>query len=188
MPLRAFVAFEAPADVRGAMEQLRDRLKESGADVRWEPKEKFHATIKFLGNVDEKLLPSVMSEIERVTNDFSSFDVTYGDLGCFPSVKRPRVIWIGCMNTDGQLSSLKNSLDDRLRKLGFEKEERDFHPHITLGRVKSNRGLDHLTPVLQSATFHPHPSLCNTILLMKSTLKPQGSEYSVVRAYALKGR
>lgn len=185
MAIRSFISFETPDEIRDRMFEFQSNLRESGADGRWEPKEKFHATIKFLGNVDENQLPTIISTIEQTVKQFNSFEITYLQLGCFPNLNRPRVIWIGCENRDGTLAILKNSLDDMLLQYGFEREEREFHPHVTLGRVKSGKGLNNLTPLLQSLTFEPSRFQCREILLMKSVLKPQGSVYSVLHKFLL---
>jgi 2'-5' RNA ligase len=185
MKHRLFIAVDTPAEIRVKMAELQSKLRESGADVRWEPQEKFHATVKFLGNVEESLLPKIISTIEQSTSAFSRFIITYSRLGCFPHVHRPRVIWIGCENTDGTLKQIKETLDTLLLPFGFEREEREFHPHITIGRVKSMKNIKSLIPILQSLTFEPHTSTCKEILLMKSVLKTQGSEYSMIHAFLL---
>lgn len=185
MSIRAFISIDTSEVVRCVMLEVQSKLSQSGADVRWEPKEKFHATIKFLGNIGETLLAPVITTIEQSMKSFSAFEVTYAHLGCFPSSKRPRVIWFGCENRDGTLTRIKGTLDDALQIYGFEKENRPFHPHITIGRVKSLQGIKTLTPILESITFQPYSSPCNEILLMKSVLKPHGSEYSVVQSFPL---
>lgn len=185
MSVRSFVALDTPEAVRIAILDVQSRLKLSGADVRWEPPEKFHATIKFLGNVDEALLPAVVMAIQQSLKSFHAFEVAYTHLGCFPSMKRPRIIWAGCANIDGTLRRTKEALDHALLTYGFEEEERDFHPHITLGRVRNPKALKNLIPTMESLTFEPHPFRCGEILLMKSTLKAQGSEYSRIYSFSL---
>ncbi len=185
MSVRSFIAIDTPEAVRIAILDVQAMLKLSGADVRWEPPEKFHATIKFLGNVDEILLPKVVMAIQESLKSFQTFEVAYTHLGCFPSVKWPRVIWLGCVNIDSTLRRAKEALDHALLTYGFEEEEREFHPHITLGRVRNPKALKNLIPTMESLTFEPHPFRCNEILLMKSTLKPQGSEYSRIHSFTL---
>lgn len=169
------------------MAELQAQLKESGADARWEPMEKFHATIKFLGNVEEQILPKLISTIEHSLKEFSPFTLTFSGLGCFPHPDRPRVIWIGCQNVDGVLQRIKETLDSVLLPFGVEREDRPFHPHVTLGRVKSMKNVRLLIPTLQSLTFNSTAIECRGIMLMKSTLKPQGSEYSLIHTFELTG-
>lgn len=185
MAIRSFIAIETPPHVRNAMAEVQAQLKTSNADVRWESNEKLHATIKFLGNFDESTLPSLIKTIEQLTKTTHPFEVTFMHIGCFPSINRPRVIWVGCENRDGTLLNLKHNLDSALQSFGFEIENQEFHPHVTVGRVKSLRGIKALIPMLQTITFVPYSVPCNEILLMKSALKPQGSEYSVIRRFLL---
>lgn len=187
MAIRSFIAIDTPLTIREQMAELQSKLKETGADVRWEPIEKFHATIKFLGNVDEKSLPKMITTIDHALKEFPPFTLTYTQLGCFPRVQQPRVIWIGCTNTDGTLQQIKETLDNVLLPFGFETEDRAFHPHVTLGRVKSLKNIQFLIPMLQSLTFHSPAITCTAIMFMKSVLKPQGSEYSRIHTFDLNG-
>lgn len=184
--IRTFIAFDTPDSIRQKIAALQAELKAARADVKWEMQEKFHATIKFLGNVDEAILPNVIATIEKTVQPFHSFEVVYFSLGAFPTKKRPRVIWIGCKNASGELQRMKEALDQSLLQYGFEIEDRAFHPHVTLGRVKSPRGLHDLTPMLEKRTFEPEPATIGGILVMKSVLTPQGAEYSVLKTVALK--
>ena len=179
--IRTFIAFDTPRSIREKMLNLQSELKSTHASVRWESMDKFHVTIKFLGGVDEAILPNVISTIERSLQLYRSFDVTYESLGAFPNTKRPRVVWIGCKNTDGTVQRIKDVLDQSLRPFGFEIEDRVFHPHVTLGRVKSPERISDLTRMLENRTFEPEPATIGGILLMKSVLKPAGAEYSVLR-------
>ena len=186
--IRAFVAFDTPEAIRPAMSSVQSELRKAEADVSWEPPEKFHATIKFLGNVSEPLLGSVLAKIQQSAAYSVSFEVSYRTLGCFPDQKNPRVVWIGCENSDGGLDLLKTALDVELLGLGFDVDKREFHPHVTLGRVKSPRGAKNLTPLLKSLTFEPRTAVITEILLMKSVLKARGSEYTALHQFQLKPR
>ena len=184
-PIRTFISFDTPQSIRNEIYALQSQLKNSHADVRWESQEKFHATIKFLGNVDEQQLSRVISTIEENVNRYHRFEIVYQGLGAFPAVRNPRVIWVGCENADGTLEKIKNELDDVLLPFGFEKENRKFHPHITLGRVKSSKGVTNLTPMLENLTFEPRTTTIGEILVMKSVLKSEGSVYSVLKSIQL---
>jgi 2'-5' RNA ligase len=183
--IRTFIAFDTPDHIRNEMKILQDELKKSRADVKWEPIDKFHATIKFLGNIEEALLPKVLSTCEQSLTTCSSFGIAYQSLGCFPNKKNPRVIWIGCDNPDGKLLQIKNTLDKALFPLGFEIEDRPFHPHITLGRIKIPKGFSDLLPMLENLTFHRYEAVIEEIIVLKSILKPEGSSYSIIKTIRL---
>ncbi len=183
--IRTFIAFGTPLPIREAMTALQAELRASEADVRWESPEKFHATIKFLGDVEEAGLPGVLDDARSACASSPPFSVSYEGLGAFPALRHPRVVWIGCVNEDGVLGRIKDALDAGLLARGFPVEERAFHPHVTLGRVRSPRGLHNLTPILEKLTFEPRTGIISEILVMKSLLRPQGAEYSVVTSIHL---
>jgi 2'-5' RNA ligase len=169
------------------MEKVQLQLKQSNADVRWEAITKLHATIKFLGDVQENVLPAVLTSIKTNIEKHSQFQLTYEGLGCFPNKKRPRVVWIGCKNDDGTLDKLKTALDDSLLPFGFEAEKRNFQPHVTLGRIKSFNRIKNLISLIEKVTFEPHSFTVKSITVMRSILTPQGSEYSTLGEYHLQG-
>jgi 2'-5' RNA ligase len=183
--IRTFIAFDTPPGIRKEMSDLQSRLRKSGADVRWESPEKFHATIKFLGDVEETQLPGVLAKIRETGGLHRSFEIVYKSVGGFPDVTNPRVVWIGCENPDGRLLLLKNALDTALLPYGFEIEARPFHPHITLGRVKSTRGKFDLTSMIEKVTLEPRVAAVAEIIVVKSALRPQGAEYTVVQNITL---
>ncbi len=184
--IRTFIAFDTPEEIKKEMFIIQAQLKDSHADVKWELESKFHVTIKFLGNVDESKLPNIIRTCQSIIERTPSFDVVYENLGCFPNIKHPRVIWIGCKNENGELLTLKQSLDTALIPLGFEREDRDFHPHITLGRVRTSKGLQNLIPMLINITFERRKASISEILVMKSILRPEGSNYFVLKTIKLK--
>jgi 2'-5' RNA ligase len=183
--IRTFIAFDTPSKVREAMKGLQQELAGTGADVRWEPAAKSHTTIKFLGGIDQTILPGVMEAARSVCAAFGPFDVSFQGVGVFPDILRPKVLWIGCENPDGSLANLKSELDRALVPCGIPVEDRPFRPHLTLGRVRSPRGLAHLTPKLEKVTFEPRKETISEILVMKSVLRPQGGEYSVLTSLHL---
>jgi 2'-5' RNA ligase len=186
--IRSFIAIETPPDVKADISKVQEGLRTTNADVRWESIEKFHITLKFLGNVEEPRLNSLADRLEEALGAFALFNMRYQGVGCFPNQHRPRVIWIGAENEDGTLTKIQETIEKVAEHFGFQREERKFHPHITIGRVKSSKNLKVLVSELGNASFNPHTAVIKDVLLMKSDLKPTGSVYSVIRAYQLKDR
>jgi 2'-5' RNA ligase len=183
--LRLFIALETPRSIIPQIAAIRDSLKASNADVRWEIDEKLHATIKFLGKTDEGLLPEIVSYIRGVCETKTPLSVVYRQVGCFPNRKAPRVVWVGMEDTNGPIVSLKKEIESVLAPLGFEKEEREFHPHVTLGRVKSERGVKSLLRMMESVTFESQPVEIREVSLVRSDLKPDGSVYTILKRIPL---
>lgn len=183
--IRTFIAIDTPVDIKVDMSALQQKLKESAADVRWESSEKFHATIKFLGDTEESRLDDVVKGMETAAGGVHPFRLTYEGLGTFPDRRHPRVIWIGCHNEDGSLESFKTRLDGELTRLGFDIDDRPFRPHVTLGRVKSEKRMQYLLSILENLTFDRRPATIGGILFVKSLLRPQGAEYSLLHSIQL---
>jgi len=184
--MRTFIAVDTPENIKSQMSEVQSELKRSEADVRWETANKFHITIKFLGEVKEVMIDGIKGKIGELCANYSPFPLQYEGVGCFPNMKNPRVIWIGCRDISQNLLKIKTLLDDKLTLFGFEAEDRAFHPHITLGRVKSQTGIKNLIPIIENLTFKSEVTECGKILIMKSSLKPSGSQYSILETILLK--
>lgn len=181
--LRLFFALDTPPELRQQIAELSRNLQGSRADVRWEPADKLHCTLKFLGDTDESRLPEVKAAAREAAGANAPPLVRYGTLGCFPSRSAPRVVWVGIEDLSGALSRLHEDLDRALGRLGFEREERAFRPHVTLGRVKGTRNLPHLIRAVESLTFHSEPTTLAALRLVKSDLQPSGSVYTTMQEF-----
>lgn len=183
--IRSFIALPTPDSVRSRITSIQAELKLLDADVKWDSPEKFHITLKFLGNVEPQLLEKLIVVLEPVAALQPTFELIYQNIGAFPSVTRPRVVWIGSSQND-LLLSLQQQVEETCARFGFPKEDRAFHPHITLGRVKSSRNIHLLTDKLKSITLEPTHSRCTELLVMRSDLRPTGSVHSVLKSIPLK--
>lgn len=181
---RAFIALPVPPDVKAALASIQAQLIESHAEAKWDSPEKFHITLKFLGDTESTLLTSVAGELQNSIGSLSCFDLSYFILGGFPNASRPRVIWIGAQENE-HILRLQERVEQVCATFGFAKEDRPFHAHITFGRVKGNRNLDRLTARLKSITFEPMLARCTEVHIMRSELKPTGSVYTLLNSIPL---
>jgi 2'-5' RNA ligase len=182
---RLFVAIDTPREVKEAMTGLRDHLKRSGADVRWESSEKLHITLKFIGDTPQNLLPDFVPLLEGVAANRQPFGISYFGIGCFPHRQDPRVVWVGVEDPTGGLATMQRAIEAGCISLGFPAEQKGFHAHVTLGRVKSRRNLGSLLATMESATFEGRQATVSALLLLKSELKPGGSEYTILKQFPL---
>ncbi|MBM4159873.1 MAG: RNA 2',3'-cyclic phosphodiesterase [Ignavibacteria bacterium] len=181
---RTFVAIPTSSDIKQKILGIQDQLIQSHVNVTWEPAEKFHITLKFLGNCELELLGSLTTELQSVLRDVRSFDVVYRNVGCFPTISRPRVVWIGAAE-NVELAELQQRVEETCGNFGFPKEDRAFHPHITLGRVKGTRNLDRLTDRVKTITFDSIQARCGEVHIMRSELLPTGSVYTLIHSIPL---
>jgi len=180
--LRLFVAFETPGSVIPRIASVISDLKEIGASVKWEPAEKLHATVKFLGNTDEELVGRIVESLNRICIEHGPISLMYSGLGCFPPGRGARVIWIGMKEPTGALQQLARSVEDAMEGLGFEREQRPFTPHLTIGRVKGEKRIDPLLRELETVTFDTEAVAIRELTLVRSVLKPGGSEYTILKS------
>jgi 2'-5' RNA ligase len=182
--IRAFIAVPTSGEIKRQIAAIQATLKETQADVRWEGSEKFHITLKFLGDCEPEVLHSLESDLRTSLRETQSFDLLYNSLGCFPNLTRPRIVWIGAQE-NAHIAGLQHLIEEAAGRFGFAKEDRPFHPHITLGRVKGNRHVDRLTETLKTVTFEPLQAGCTEVHVMRSELRPTGSVYSLLNSIPL---
>ena len=185
--MRLFFAIDTPAAVRAEMGRIRDHLREARADARWESDEKLHCTMKFLGETPEALLEPIVTAVSGVAGSAHPFRIVYRGLGCFPDIRRPRVVWVGIDDFERVLVPLAAEVDRACAEFGFQPEERAFHPHVTLGRIRSLVSLHDLLSRIESVTFESPTVTIGEISLIKSNLRPTGSVYTTVRSFPLGG-
>lgn len=186
-PLRLFFAIDTHSDARTALAGVRDGLRSSGADVQWESTPKLHITLRFLGDTPQELLRDFVLYSEGVSRGFPPFPIRYRGLGCFPGPRDPRIIWAGVEDPDGTMAALQAGIEEGVCRLGAPPERKRFHAHVTLGRVKSLRGVDRLMGMMESAILDGPSATVGEFTLMKSILRPGGSEYAVLHSFPLTG-
>jgi 2'-5' RNA ligase len=184
--MRTFIAIEIPSEIKSALAALQTELRRAGADVSWTKPESIHLTLKFLGEVDEGRI----SEIEQACIDlaakFQPFTLSLHGAGVFPNSRQPRVLWAGLSGEIEKVVEAQRQLDERLALIGFEREQKAFRPHLTIGRVKSNRKSREL---IAAADLYELPALSfdvGEIVVMKSELHPAGARYTRIGVAALK--
>ncbi len=179
--LRAFIALPLPAEIQREFDVIQRHLIETQAEVKWDGPEKFHITLKFLGDIDSSQPPIIAKELENSIGGLRPFDLLFVSLGAFPSIVRPRVVWIGTQQNE-HVPAIQGRVERVCESFGFAKEDRPFHAHVTLGRVKGDRNLDRLTAKLKSITFKPLIARCSEIHIIRSELKPTGSVYTLLNS------
>jgi RNA 2',3'-cyclic 3'-phosphodiesterase len=185
--MRCFIAIEIPSEVKSAFIELQNDLKSAGADVAWTNPDNVHLTLKFLGEIDKKLV----SEVERICLEtiaaMQPFNLGINGIGLFPNERHPRVLWVGLGGEVETLERLQEQLDERLAGIGFEIEEKDFQPHLTVGRIRSNKNLRELLVKSAGYTLPSLSFVVQEIVLMKSDLLPAGACYSELAKARMKG-
>lgn len=175
---RLFIAAEPPDSVRGELFHELEPLRSLWRFVKWEPDDKLHITIKFLGNVPGVKREAIHTALDDISGKMEPFPVILGGLGVFPNERRPRVLWIGVRTGRDELNTLYERIEESLATIGFSREKRRFSAHITIGRIKHPRVLD-----LPKIPMYEHSFHARHISLIRSRLTPKGSEYTTVAEY-----
>ncbi len=185
--MRLFVAAELPASHRASLADVCESGRRGG--VRWVPAENVHLTLKFLGEVDEALVPKIEEALAAALARAEPFALSLSGCGCFPNARAPRVIWLGLAEGAEEAAALAAAVDEALEPLGFGREKRPFKPHLTIGRVKEPR--DGAATAAQKITslgdYAAPASRLEAVALVKSTLTPEGSVYENVGRWLLGG-
>lgn len=191
--IRSFVAIELEDELGTQLKRIQKSLKDKGIvdHVRWVRPEGMHLTLKFLGDVPanriQEIVPAMANSIEGV----KPFSINLSGLGCFPSIARPNVIWVGVGGETGTLARLQADIEANLAVLGYPPEKREYKPHLTLGRVDRRTGAAdrrRLGMLIQTETVGSHSEmLVREICLMKSELSPAGARYTRLGAVQLEG-
>jgi 2'-5' RNA ligase len=186
--MRLFVAVNLPDGERKALAAAGESLRDMALPVKWTDASGLHVTLKFLGEVEESQAGPIGSALSGVTASLRPFDVTLGGLGAFPSLERPRVVWVG-VERHPALELLANDVERALGAFGFESELKPFHPHVTLGRVKREARPAALRPLAGAAAAFEYAGSMqvSAVDLMRSTLGPRGAAYAVVHRAQLGG-
>ena len=180
--MRLFVALELSDSVRAAVRELIGRLQRARADVRWVRPEGMHLTLKFIGEVPEDRLELIRAALGGVASP-KPVTLEFRELGYFPSERRPRVLWAGIQASDN-LAELAAQIESALEPLGIEGENRDYVPHLTLGRFKSPKRVDNLQEEIAALASTEFGRIeTGEFYLFQSKLSPAGAQYTKLHAF-----
>ena len=184
--MRLFVALEIPATTRDALATLAERLAPTCRGARWSRPEGMHLTLKFIGELATAQSARIREEL-RAVHGFPAIEIVFHNVGFFPNPRHPRVFWTGVESGPG-LAQLAAQVESRLQPLGIARETREFRPHLTLARFKSEDGLPALHAAIEkSGPFEFGRATYEEFHLIESTLRPQGAQYSTLESFRFTG-
>ena len=190
--IRSFIAIELPEAVKTGLQQLQTELTlPQYSFVKCVSPEGIHLTLKFLGNIPAQKVADITIVMEQASQGVNPFQLRLTEVGAFPNMRRPRVVWVGIKGEIDKLIAWQQRLDNGLVPLGFAKEERPFTPHLTLARLRENCSpADKLRFGETLAGSHVEVDYDFTVAslnLMRSQLFPTGAVYSRLAEVKLKG-
>ena len=184
---RVFCAIDLSGKVRASLMRQINRLREAvpHAQASWSREENIHLTLKFLGEIQTSRLINLSNAAARAVADFPPFQITLEETGVFPKHGTPRVLWIGVKDESGKLAEFHTRLEEACAREGFAKEERPFHPHLTIARLRKPQGARSLAVAHKEMRFEPAYVAVAELLVIRSELSGAGSRYTVISSHRL---
>lgn len=165
--------------IKDSILEFQKSIVNSGCDLKLVEPANIHITLVFLGEISKERVEMIQQEMAEVK--FKPFEVELKGAGAFPSLNRINVIWIGIQKGEKELSEIFSQLESRLRKTGFQLDNRGFSPHITIARVRSGRNREKLANTIsESKSMNFGAIQVESIKLKKSILTPEGPIYSTL--------
>lgn len=184
---RVFCAVEIPEEIgaRAASHVQKLQTEFPFVAASWNREGRFHLTLKFLGNIPLERVADVSRAAASATAGISAFKINVARAGAFPNHGPPRVLWLGIEDQDQRLSQLQRRLEDECASLGFEREPREFHPHLTLARLRTPEGAMALALAHRRLGFEQVPLLISEVFVIRSELNPKAAKYSEISKHSL---
>jgi 2'-5' RNA ligase len=185
--VRSFVAIELPEVVKKGIAEIKSQYSDMEG-VSWIKPEGAHLTIKFLGEIGMDVVDGLACALEPVMEKVKPFKMKIEDAGVFPNPSKPRVLWLG-VKEEKNLKQIHLKVDEEARKVGISKEEKNYHPHITIARIKSDEPSHKLKEFLKEfkgKTLWSDVEV-KSIVIYKSILRSDGAEYEKLYEIPLLG-
>lgn len=175
--LRLFVAIELPEEAQNALASLKEKMGNKLQGIRWIKPRNLHLTLQFLGYCPEEMVKDISKQLHLAVTKYNPFEFHLENLGGFPSLKRPRIFWIGVGGGAEKICEVQKEVENSLAALDFQPEERKFHPHITIARFKKSEDLREAVAKIETRSIFPQPIKAEGVVLFLSQLTPVGANY-----------
>jgi 2'-5' RNA ligase len=188
--IRTFLAIDPSPEIISETAIIQNRLKNIiQGNIRWVRPEGIHLTLKFFGNLSAQDIVKISEVAGKNVAVIKPLALEVNSIGVFPDLTRPRVLWLGMDGDVNPLVALQKKIDRDLQPCGFKREENPFHPHLTLGRIRSHRGLVGLGKVVESTDdyYHAGKFYAEGLTLFKSDLTPKGAVYTKLSYFPFSG-
>lgn len=183
--MRSFIALEFEDELKKNLVNIQNKIKENSLKGTWTHEDNFHLTLKFLGEIDENSTIDIDKVLEKTCKNHSPINLTFSDLGYFKGERDLRVLWLGTKGDLDKVNALYEEIENEMYYLGFQKENRAFKPHITLGRrVVLNKDFSKIKDIISEDLNYDFT--LKKITLMKSEEIMKKRVYTPIKTYNLK--
>ena len=177
---RLFIAIDLSETVKNSIKSICGGIP----DARWVDVQQLHLTLRFIGEVDDRMFDSIKNSLAEITE--TRFSLTLRGVGSFPPKRPPRVLWVGIENSETLIRLAAEVEEALVRKNGLEPEERKFSPHITIARFRETSPSKVADYLARNSSFHTENFPVDAFYLYSSTLTPNGAIHKREAVYFLK--
>jgi 2'-5' RNA ligase len=184
--MRTFLAIEIEPYIKNKIEESQEIIEDSeSSNIKFVEVENIHLTLKFFGEIDDTRIEQITDIVNQSIKDKETYTFKVVNIGAFPNIYNPRVIWTGIKDKNNTTVKLIEELDKKFNKIGFKKEK-NYVPHITIGRVKSISDKAKLSQTLKKLNKKYHGKMeVKKIYLKSSKLTPNGPIYKNIKEFNL---
>lgn len=177
--IRSFIALNLDDDVKKKICIIREKFKNLKG-LKLVEYENLHITLKFLGDIDPGQQHEIIKALENACKNIDEITIKVNKMGAFPNLRNPRVVWLG-IEPNPKINKLYENIENNLYNIGFEREGKKFHPHITIGRNKTNRNNKLINKKIVDTEDFEILSVVTKVSFIKSTLTPKGPVYNIIK-------
>ncbi len=179
--LRAFLAVELSSEIHQKISSFQQQFKDTLPPMNWVRPESIHLTLKFLGSVESSCIAQILAALKLIGHKVDKFSLDVQGVGVFPNRQYPKVFWVGVSGQSKILEGMVLEIEAALEPLGFPFEEKSYHPHLTLARIKRESCVVG-SALLEKGVFESDRHLGTLIVdrftLFQSSLNSAGSCYT----------
>mgnify|MGYP000660481983 CR=1 FL=1 len=183
--MRCFIALDISNEMRKVIWEKLEILRKRLSSVRWVAPTNYHVSLAFLGEINDEEIQIVSDILENAAKNVPPFILQISGAGIFGKIESPRVLWAGIAHSE-ELTTLQKIIVENLKSKGFKTDERPYSPHLTLARFSRPERSKALGEWLKEfSDFNFGQIEEKEILLMQSTLMPDGAVYKPAAIFKL---
>jgi RNA 2',3'-cyclic 3'-phosphodiesterase len=186
--MRLFLGIDVGTEARRALALAIETLRRRAPNAKWVPPENLHATLAFLGGIEDQRLEALRSAIQEVASRHPAVRLRLAGGGAFGTKKRPRVLFAALEGDVEPLARAHADLETAMQPFGYQPEKRPYHPHVTLARARDPRGDAALAGCVEPlGALEPVRVHVREIVLYQSRLSRSGARYEALHRAPLAG-
>ena len=182
---RTFIAIKTSVskETTELINEIKIDLKDE--KIRWLDNNNFHITLFFLGETNDEVIENICKLLNARLSAINSFSLSCEGVGVFRNIHNPKALWFG-IKESGNLTALKNAIDHTMTDVGFELSEKQFKPHLTIGRAKFIKNKKQFRACIEKYKDYKIQNFeINEVIFYESILTAKGAIYNEIKKFSL---